>query len=392
MAKIKDNIEQRIKDAANVVDVIRDAGFTLHKQGSAYKCLCPFHADNHIGSFIVNERKNYYKCFSCGAKGDAIKFVQEFHHLEYRDALLYIAAIYGIYVEEDEHYEQIRAKREEHKKTFVPREPLPPTRLGVWKFEVLKNFVPNNDKNVLLRWMLSLPFKPEHLENLRLAIQLYCVGTAISSSQYGWTVWPQIDTEMRVRDMKFMKYKPDGHRAKDGYALNWLKAMKVKEGKFNEDTHHVEHCLFGLHLAPMFPKAEVCLVESEKSAILCAAFTDPNERLWMATGGMQFFKPDMLAPLIKAQRDIVLYPDYDGYEAWEEAAKVIDYPRMSISQKPRTLHIISDGPKADIADIMVRTMQGVTESTAEIAARRLGLKAVPAGLAKLIDNLDLHIE
>lgn len=382
MAKIKENIEQKIKDAARIADVLQDAGYTLHKQGAAYKCLCPFHDDRHIGSFVVNIRHNFYKCFSCGAKGDPIKFVMDYYHKDYTDALRYLAAMYNIWI--DDEPAPVVTKHE-------PRQPLPPTRLGTWNFEVLKNFVPNNDKNVLLNWMLSLPFKPEHLENLRLAIKLYCVGTAVSSSQYGWTVWPQIDTEMRVRDMKFMRYNPDGHRAKDGYALNWLKAMKVKEGKFNEDTHHVEHCLFGLHLAPMFPKAEICLVESEKSAILCAAFTDPNERLWMATGGMQFFKPDMLAPLIRAKRDIVLYPDYDGYEAWEEAAKVIDYARMSISQKPRELHIMADGPKADIADIMVRTMQGITESTAEVAARRLGLKSVPKGLAMLIEKLDMQI-
>ena len=53
---------------------------------------------------------------------------------------------------------------------------------------------------------------------------------------------------------------------------------------------------------------------------------------------------------------------------------------------------MADGPKADIADIMVRTMQGITESTAEIAARRLGLKSVPAGLAMLIEKLDMNIE
>ena len=395
MPKIKDNIEQRIKDAAKVTDVIQDAGYTLHRQGSAYKCLCPFHDDRHIGSFIVNERKNYYKCFSCGAKGDAIKFVQEYHHLEYRDALLYIAAMYNIYVEEDEHYEQMRAKREEYKKTFVPREPLPPTKMVYWNAEIVKPYLHHEDANNLLRWMLSLPMRDEHRRNLKNAIQLYLVGTSMKGYTAGWTVFPQVDDQMRLRDMKLMAYKPDGHREKraDGTGkANWMRAMLEKAGKFDPDTQHVEHCLFGLHLAPMFPKAEICLVESEKSAVLCAAFTDPNERLWMATGGMQFFKPDMLAPLIRAKRDIVLYPDYDGYEAWEEAAKVIDYPRMSISQKPRELHIMADGPKADIADIMVRTMQGITESTAEIAARRLGLKSVPAGLAMLIEKLDMKIE
>lgn len=386
MTKIKDNIEQKIKDAAKIADVLSDAGYTLHRQGSAYKCLCPFHDDRHIGSFVVNTRQNYYKCFSCGASGDPIKFVMEYYHKDYTDALRYLAAMYNIYI--DDEPAPIVAKHE-------PRKPLPPTKMVYWNAQIIKTYMHHEQDNNLLKWMLSLPMREEHKRNLRNAIQLYLVGTSLKGYTAGWTVFPQVDAQLRLRDAKLMAYNPDGHRTKnpDGTGkVNWMRAIMEKAGRFDPDTEHVEHCLFGLHLAPMFPRAEICLVESEKSAILCAAFTDPNERLWMATGGMQFFKPDMLAPLMEANRDIVLYPDCDGYQAWEEAARVIDYQRMSISQKPRELHILADGPKADIADIMVRTMQGISESTAEVAARRLGMKSVPKQLEMLITNLDMTID
>ena len=74
--------EQKIKDAANVVDVISDF-LTLRKRGVEYVCLGPFHADENLGNFSINPAKGVYKCFACGAGGDAIKFL-----MEYRDSKL----------------------------------------------------------------------------------------------------------------------------------------------------------------------------------------------------------------------------------------------------------------------------------------------------------------
>ena len=40
--------------------------------GSEKKALCPFHMDNTIGSFSINDDKGICKCFACGGGGDAI--------------------------------------------------------------------------------------------------------------------------------------------------------------------------------------------------------------------------------------------------------------------------------------------------------------------------------
>ena len=55
---IDDLTIQRIKEAANIVDVMEELGFDLKKRGNAYECLCPFHDDRHIGSFKVSPSKN----------------------------------------------------------------------------------------------------------------------------------------------------------------------------------------------------------------------------------------------------------------------------------------------------------------------------------------------
>ena len=141
----------------------------------------------------------------------------------------------------------------------------------------------------------------------------------------------------------------------------------------------------------VFEKAEVCIVESEKTAVLCSAFSDPNERIWMATGGKSGLRPALLQPLMDAGKTIVLYPDYDAYDEWVERCKAFDYANITVSQMVRREHIAADGPKADAADIMVRKMEGVQETEYDKACRMLGVESNQA-LRDMMEKLDLKLE
>ena len=380
--KIDKDIEQRILSAARVTDVLRDHGVELFKKGTSLLGLCPFHDDRHLGSFVVNERKNIFYCFSCGAHGDAVTVLRELDGLSYPDALRVLAAMYGIIID-DGPVPKV--------KKYEPRKPLPPTTMLWWPADILAPYRHHDEQNNLLRWMYSLNWPEGKLADLKVMVQLYQVGTSIKGATAGWTIFPQIDTDLRVRDVKLMAYLPDGHRKKDGYSFNWMHSMMEKAGTFNPDTHHIEHCLFGLHLMKAFPKAEVCIVESEKTALICSAFTDPNKKIWMATGGKSGLNPSNLQPLMDAKRVLILYPDFDGYDEWRACADAIDYGRMTLTLRVRNWHIPSDGPKADIADIMIRRMQGIEETEAEKACRMLGLDHIDAGVADMIDKLDLKL-
>src|SRR5258708_11991863 len=59
--------------------------------GGNLKGLCPFH-DERTPSFNVTPGKDLYHCFSCGAGGDVIKFVQEIDHLTFSEAVERLAA------------------------------------------------------------------------------------------------------------------------------------------------------------------------------------------------------------------------------------------------------------------------------------------------------------
>lgn len=59
--------------------------------------LCPFHADNHAGSFRVNLDSGGFCCFSCGAKGaDIIAFIQLRDGLSFPEALNKLSNEWGV--------------------------------------------------------------------------------------------------------------------------------------------------------------------------------------------------------------------------------------------------------------------------------------------------------
>lgn len=89
----KDEIDA-IKSANNIVDVIGEK-LNLVKKGKNYSAVCPFH-DDHSPSMSISEEKQIFKCFSCGAYGNVIKFIQDFDHVSFNEALQILADRAGI--------------------------------------------------------------------------------------------------------------------------------------------------------------------------------------------------------------------------------------------------------------------------------------------------------
>ena len=70
-----------IKDRLTLPEIARHYGFTPNRQG---RIPCPFHngKDQNLGL-----KDRYYNCFVCGAKGDAIRFVQDLFGLNFSDTI-----------------------------------------------------------------------------------------------------------------------------------------------------------------------------------------------------------------------------------------------------------------------------------------------------------------
>ena len=83
-----------IKDRLDIVDVV-SRYVDLIKSGANYWGLCPFHNDKKP-SMSVSPSKGIYKCFSCGAGGDALNFLVKIQNREYKDVIFELADEFGI--------------------------------------------------------------------------------------------------------------------------------------------------------------------------------------------------------------------------------------------------------------------------------------------------------
>src|ERR1044072_1032637 len=63
-----------LQSKVNIVSVIGDY-ISLQKHGAEFYGVCCFH-DDKKASLQVNERKQIYQCFACGAGGDVLDFLQ----------------------------------------------------------------------------------------------------------------------------------------------------------------------------------------------------------------------------------------------------------------------------------------------------------------------------
>lgn len=83
-------IKERTNYHALYTSALGSLGRTNRDGWVAAKVLCPFHADKRPGSVNVNISDGRYYCHSCGAKGDAIWFVQKLHSFSFAEALHYL--------------------------------------------------------------------------------------------------------------------------------------------------------------------------------------------------------------------------------------------------------------------------------------------------------------
>lgn len=408
--------EQKILDTANVEDVLRNYGVDLIRSGKDYTCHSPFRDDRHTGSFKVSPSRNIVSDFASNENWNAKELVAMFEYgrcddltvkEHYPDILKILAAMYRIYVDDSPPPTQ---------RQFVPRPPAPPLQLQMWHSDIIKPFRAYNEQNPLIVYLRQLPLREVDRERLMKGIKNYLVSTYPQTEDKqrkkygGWSIWWYVDHLGYVRTGKMMKYKTDGHRDKDAKPnFTWTHSLMAKwktdrdgneyedpRGTWDNHTHETRLCLFGQHLLDFFPNAVIRLVESEKTALICSAFTDMAQVIWMATGGLSNMKDDRLLPLLEKGRTIELFPDLDGYDEWTAHIKkyktlspYIDNGMLRVSEMVKKLWTEADGPKADIADIMIRIVTSPTETEGMKAAAKLGHPDKAGLLDQLINQLDL---
>jgi DNA primase len=83
-----------VRSALDLARLVSDY-VPLKNSGRKLKGLCPFHGEK-TPSFMVDPEKNLYYCFGCQTGGDAFDFFMRMEKLDFGDALLQLAARFGV--------------------------------------------------------------------------------------------------------------------------------------------------------------------------------------------------------------------------------------------------------------------------------------------------------
>jgi DNA primase len=108
---IPDEEVAAVRAATDIVALISEHAL-LKKVGRRWSGLCPFHAEK-TPSFSVNAEEGFYYCFGCQASGDAISFVRAVDHLDFVDAVRFLADRAGITLHEDQEAGRDHQRRSE---------------------------------------------------------------------------------------------------------------------------------------------------------------------------------------------------------------------------------------------------------------------------------------
>ncbi len=77
----------RLRHDHPIGELIGRYGIELRRSGASLTGRCPFHLDRGRPNLTVFPRSGRFICFRCGARGDAISFVQQIENLSFRDAV-----------------------------------------------------------------------------------------------------------------------------------------------------------------------------------------------------------------------------------------------------------------------------------------------------------------
>ena len=90
------DLVNEIRQKIDIVDLISEY-IPLVQKGKNYFGVCPFHNDTNP-SMSVSREKQIYKCFSCGASGNAFNFIMDYDHIEFKEAIKVLGEKAGVEV------------------------------------------------------------------------------------------------------------------------------------------------------------------------------------------------------------------------------------------------------------------------------------------------------
>jgi len=213
----------------------------------------------------------------------------------------------------------------------------------------------------------------------------YVLGTA--NYWKGAAMFPQIDPDRNLRQVKIMLHdRHTGKRVKEGALVErydrvnkcYIKEVTDKScslvyGKYlNEFTKglNLEQTFFGAHLLTEYPSNPVCIVESEKTALIASVYMP--EFIWLATGGASGCRWREYATYkILKGRAVTFFPDHGYfnkksektcYQEWSERVERINDAlgaRFMVSSILENRLAEQERTDQDLADLLIIRDKGL---------------------------------
>jgi hypothetical protein len=224
-------------------------------------------------------------------------------------------------------------------------------------YEILRTSLDNYKQNNFIQFLKTI-FSRDIITYL---IKYFLIGT--STYWPGATIFWQIDKNEQIHSGKIMLYdSASGKRVKEPFPhIQWVHKVTYIKDDFN-----LKQCLFGEHQLSESPEEKIiAIVESEKTAILMTAYFP--DAIWMATGSLSNINPFLFSSI--RDRDIILYPDLNGFIKWKEKADLLIEHGFKVIvsnllEKKASVHQKEEG--FDIADFYINStlpfMHSIPES------------------------------
>ena len=300
---------------------------TVHNGNGGHPVRCPGHVDTYPKTMYNLQKykgiSSRYTCPQCGRPHEFVLYVDEsgnkladnvgrcnresscgYHYTPKQYFLDHPEARGGKTWQEELQAEVGRRVMS----SAVETSQVKPAPLCVIPDDVVRRSIKYNRDSNFITFLRTL-FDPLIIEGL---IGEYRLGVARNGS----VIFYQLDIKGRCRTGKIMQYDPEtGHRIKDENVpgrITWTHSLMKKLGQLPE-SWELSQCLFGEHLLAEYPDKPVALVESEKTAVICAGLMP--KFIWLATGGKSQINDRLL---VLKGRKVVAFPDVDGFQEWTD--------------------------------------------------------------------------
>ena len=278
--------------AISITEVARRLGCQLQRSGTVSKTICPWHEDSHP-SLTLYERtgENHCHCFVCGKGGSVIDFVMQQESWSFQEACQWLSNEFGISPTRYDGYlprpkPRPMVKPAEPEYTYIP-------------MSMVDDLV--SPENSLCQCLMRM----QPSEAVKWMTEEYRIGCYSMNGHDNYTVYPNIDRQGRVCNLKVQHYETDPSSPRFAHSTSnacfWLGSIWVREGRLPKNARFRSKCLFGEHLLNRYPDSLVILVESPKNAIF-GALAFPKWT-WVATGNKGMLRREVLQPL--QGRDVI---------------------------------------------------------------------------------------